>query len=101
MAIALRSIPTPRMTWQEICLACPGEFVILLDIDDGPDGWIASARVLDHDTSSQRLLARSAPDPDSTLTHTSRPLWGFPKFCPEDGSWSEPPQVEVEVDEDR
>jgi hypothetical protein len=64
------------MSWAEICLRHPNEWVCLLDIDLESDGSIRSAQVVSHDPSIGRALDLiDPPDPDATVIHTAgRPL---------------------------
>jgi hypothetical protein len=68
---------TTTSSWAAICAFHPDEWVCLLDIEQGSDGSIVSARVVGHARSIEQALDQVVPpDPDMTVVNTSnRPLW--------------------------
>jgi len=69
------------ISWAEICMLHPDEWVCLLDIELEPDGSIRSARVVGHDPSAVDALDQiDPPDPDTTLVHTAGRRLHMPRF---------------------
>jgi hypothetical protein len=64
-------------SWPEICQQYPNEWVLLLDVEDEPNGMLRAARLFAHDSSVHQLLDDVGwPHPaNATLVHTwNRPV---------------------------
>jgi hypothetical protein len=72
----LTPMETAPLSWARVCELHPNEWVCLFDVDTAPDGAIRSARLLTHDQSMKRALARlGVCQPGTVVRHTGgRPL---------------------------
>ena len=58
-----------RLHWDEICARHWNEWVLLLDVEDAPNGHLQWGRVVDHDPCVSTLMERIAI-PGCTLVNT-------------------------------
>jgi hypothetical protein len=85
-----RQLDVDKISWADICMDHPGEWVLLADIEKDRDRHIMSARVLDHDESMIAIMDRNEAMPGTTLIQTAgRSLW-----------WLTRPQLILEPDEE-
>ena len=77
MSASCSSVDSPVSSWAEICQQYPNEWVLLLDVEDEPNGMLRTGRLFAHDPSVNHLLDNVGwPHPtNATIVHTwNRPL---------------------------
>lgn len=77
----LASVEPDALSWGEICVRYPNEWVCLLDVESAREGSILSARVIGHDSSMRSVLAQvGITRAGATIVHTAGRLLRFPRL---------------------